>query len=692
MLQAQCCAAVAHLHSLQPSIIHRDIKLENFLLSALGEVKLCDFGSVTDKSVMPGEMTFAQIQAAEEDMELNTTPQNRSPEMLDMHSGKVVGKAGDVWALGCGLFKLCFREHPFEDAAKLGIINAKYRIPPNSKHPNLHPVITSMLNTNPDDRPSARGAGEMVMSAGVGGVDLVNPKAFVAHVGATPISHPASPTESPIPPSGDGMAPDSSGTSRARGFLGSFGSGAASMVSKARASAGSVVRTAVAKVTRGAEETNKHGGAAGDLDLTYICPRVIAAASPIDPVAFGAYLQAEHPQQCLLVDLSDEKRKLDPARFPAVRVEHIKWPLGQACALKRLFALCQSIHGWLLESSTNVVAVLCGNGKEDTGTVIASYLTYSRLCSSADAVRLFHLKRMAEGKRAITMSQQQYVGYIHRIVSGKPPHVRALHLGNIVLESIPLFNTRGTGCKPYLEIFQSGKLVKRVPDPAASLPYMNDHGMTATMKADVDVVGDVVIIAYHEYTMLGHSTSSEMFSLQFHTGFVDDKGFIRSGFEMEAPRKKPNKFDQAFGVRVECKIINKQLKKEMPWQVRHYAPLSHHVPASTKGLTRFPLHRSLDASATPTLGKRLVLPAKLKPINSCVTLRTLVARSPTRVQAVSPKAPNLSRRSLTMKGRWSTQCSSTFQGALLRVVVATREDLTAWMLAERRAASPTRAI
>lgn len=66
--------------------------------------------------------------------------------------------------------------------------------------------------------------------------------------------------------------------------------------------------------------------------------------------------------------------------------------------------------------------------------------------------------------------------------------------------------------------------------------------------------------------MLGHSTSSEMFTLQFHTGFIDDKGLRATSEDIEVARRKPAKFGRDFAVRVECKIINKQLKKEMPWQ------------------------------------------------------------------------------------------------------------------------------
>lgn len=517
VLHSQCCAAIAHLHALQPPVIHRDVKLENFLLSASGEVKLCDFGSVTEKSVVTCELTFAQIAAAEEEMNMNTTPQNRSPEMLDMHSGKVVGKAGDVWALGCGLFQLCFRKHPFEDAAKLAIINGKFRVPPNSKHEALVPVITQLLNTNPDDRPSARAAADLLREAGVGGVDLVDPMQFLpstassmassanpsrqsSREGSRKSSRQTSPKSTGDQAAGGGDSGGSAGSSRsgsARSFLGSLGSGAVSIAAKAREGARGAVKAAVAKVAgAGGVETNRHGGPAGDLDLTYICPRLLAIAAPTNPAELAAYLQSAHPQQCLVVDIAtDPRRQLDPAAFPGVVIEQIKWPQGLCVPLKKLFLICEVIHRWLLKHKTNVAAVHCSNGKEDTGTVIASYLVYSRLCSAADATRLFHLKRIFEGKRVITASQQIYVGYIGRIVSGRPPHSRAITIGQVVMESVPMFNTRGNGCKPYLEVYQSGKLVKRAPDPAASEPCLNEPGKSIVIDVDAEVVGDVMIVA-----------------------------------------------------------------------------------------------------------------------------------------------------------------------------------------------------
>lgn len=49
----QACRAVAHMHSQTPQIIHRDLKIENLLISADGFIKLCDFGSATMEQHQP---------------------------------------------------------------------------------------------------------------------------------------------------------------------------------------------------------------------------------------------------------------------------------------------------------------------------------------------------------------------------------------------------------------------------------------------------------------------------------------------------------------------------------------------------------------------------------------------------------------------------------------------------------------
>ena len=61
----------------------------------------------------------------------NTTPMYRAPEMLDLYQDFPITEQSDIWALGCVLYLMCYNEHPYEDSAKLRIINANYTIPAN---------------------------------------------------------------------------------------------------------------------------------------------------------------------------------------------------------------------------------------------------------------------------------------------------------------------------------------------------------------------------------------------------------------------------------------------------------------------------------------------------------------------------------------------------------------------------------
>ena len=60
----QMCQAVEHMHTQKPPIIHRDLKVENFLLAKGGVIKLCDFGSATTTTYEPDySWTAIQVKA-----------------------------------------------------------------------------------------------------------------------------------------------------------------------------------------------------------------------------------------------------------------------------------------------------------------------------------------------------------------------------------------------------------------------------------------------------------------------------------------------------------------------------------------------------------------------------------------------------------------------------------------------------
>ncbi len=65
--------------------------------------------------------------------------------MIDLYSNHPINQKADIWALGCLLYMLCFRTHPFEDSAKLRIINANYKIPPeDTAYTMFHHIISEL--------------------------------------------------------------------------------------------------------------------------------------------------------------------------------------------------------------------------------------------------------------------------------------------------------------------------------------------------------------------------------------------------------------------------------------------------------------------------------------------------------------------------------------------------------------------
>ncbi|GJD08071.1 Probable serine/threonine-protein kinase [Galdieria sulphuraria] len=149
------CSAVAHLHAQHPTISHRDIKLENLLKSTLDNCfKLCDFGSCCFNST---QITNRKERFEQEYiLQKQSTFMYRAPEMVDLYGKQKLTEKVDIWALGCILYILCYRKHPFETGSAVQILNGKVDIPSVPTYSvALRKLILDMLQVNPDKRPSA---------------------------------------------------------------------------------------------------------------------------------------------------------------------------------------------------------------------------------------------------------------------------------------------------------------------------------------------------------------------------------------------------------------------------------------------------------------------------------------------------------------------------------------------------------
>jgi len=150
------------LHSLSPPIAHRDIKIDNVLISQNVDgksitLKLCDFGSCVDGTPKVCETT-KQINIESELIDRFTTPSYRSPEMIDLYQRKELSTKVDIWALGCVFFLLAYFEHPFPEGAKMSILDAKYKIPDKGRYSKkVSKLIKLCLHRDPTRRPTCKG-------------------------------------------------------------------------------------------------------------------------------------------------------------------------------------------------------------------------------------------------------------------------------------------------------------------------------------------------------------------------------------------------------------------------------------------------------------------------------------------------------------------------------------------------------
>lgn len=152
-IMLQVSMGVAAMHSLQPPLLHRDIKIENVLIANKNEYKLCDFGSVCGIIRPPrNQMEFNYVQ---HDILKNTTAQYRSPEMVDLSRNLPIDEKSDIWALGVFLYKICYYTTPFEKEGENALLNARFDFPSFPVYSNsIKSLICRLLSVSPMQRPN----------------------------------------------------------------------------------------------------------------------------------------------------------------------------------------------------------------------------------------------------------------------------------------------------------------------------------------------------------------------------------------------------------------------------------------------------------------------------------------------------------------------------------------------------------
>ncbi|XP_057655522.1 cyclin-G-associated kinase [Diorhabda carinulata] len=602
----QTCKAVAHLHSQNPPIIHRDLKIENLLISAESTIKLCDFGSATTDVFRPDISWTANHHAnLEEQMAKFTTPMYRAPEIVDTWNNYFVGTPVDVWALGCILYTLCYMRHPFEDSAKLRIINANYTIPQDPTFSCFHEIIRGCLQANPQQRISITCVLEMLAAiAESNQYDLKAP--LILSIPQQKIPEPQSsffdmppndnskvPPTRPAPPVVQAAKtysnqqvpskltppsqrhnippPQRPVENKQSGLFSSLKGGAGSFLKNLKDTSSKMMATVQQSMGR------------TDLDIHYISSRIIVMPYPsegfestyktnhIEDVRL--FLDSRHPN--FKYSIYNLTNKQYHSKFGEARIVDCSFAYPEtfrAPLLNSMYQLCEDIYQYLAGDSRNVVVIHCMDGKATSATLVCALLIYAGLFQvPEDALQMFAVKRCPPNMRP---SELRYLYYLADIVKEPPlyPHYNPVTLVSLQMQPIPLFTKIRDGCRPYVEVYSENRCILSTLQDYERMRLFNITEGKCLLPINATVCGDVCVIVYHARNILGgvmtqgKATGIKIFQIQFHTGYIPEEDtclrFTKS--DLDDLAEGQDHFQDKFMVNLNVFVTDTERKPSQP--------------------------------------------------------------------------------------------------------------------------------
>ena len=148
-LLRDCASALDYLHSMNPPILHQDIKPANILLSDNGDYMLTDFGVSTQ-----AKQSMSRVSNQEKELLSAGTISYMAPERFSRNNLPIM--ANDIYSLGATVFEMLSGELPFgNDGGLLQKKGADIPELPGNFSPLLKRTLEKCLEAEPWARPTA---------------------------------------------------------------------------------------------------------------------------------------------------------------------------------------------------------------------------------------------------------------------------------------------------------------------------------------------------------------------------------------------------------------------------------------------------------------------------------------------------------------------------------------------------------
>ncbi|XP_026328227.1 cyclin-G-associated kinase isoform X2 [Hyposmocoma kahamanoa] len=441
-------------------------------------------------------------------------------------------------------------QHPFEDSAKLAILNGNYNLNPNDQRFKcFHEIISGCLTVNPQARLAISSVLERVAAiAESNNVNLKQPLKFERKkveqsvatsspgnkkstnndvvVSNQEVSNPKPPEPSrppppARPPAAPHYAPPPQPTPASGGLFSSIKGGAGSFLKNLKDTSSKVMQTVQQSIAR------------TDLDITYITSRIIVMPYPSEGLESAyrtnhiedvrVFLETRHPggQYCVY-NACRGARLHFPRHVLVTDACRALWPTPahRAPLLSPLYVLLQHMYQNLAKDDRGAIVITCQDGKGMSCMLLCGLLLYAKLVTvPEDALQIFAVKRSPIN---CPPSQLRYLYYLSNIIRPEPilPHFRPVSLVSLTIQPVPLFTKARDGCRPYIEIYNEDRMLLSTLQDYDRLHLYTMAEGKVTLPLDTTVVGDVLISVYHARQQLGRIHNVPILSVSFHTGFL----------------------------------------------------------------------------------------------------------------------------------------------------------------------------